>query len=103
MKGEETRNGVRIRKHFATSTKISEDGLFVEKEFIDKQDGNKLKTYNPKIKVDEKGLRYIENKNLGRVYIQDLVADYRMTTIKTLNGGLQHRPIQQLRQQRRTR
>ena len=57
MKGEETRNGVRIRKHFATSTKISEDGLFVEKEFIDKQDGNKLKTYNPKIKVDEKGLR----------------------------------------------
>ena len=75
MKGEETRNGVRIRKHFATSTKISEDGLLVEKEFIDKQDGNKLKTYNPKIKVDEKGLRYIENKNLGRVYIQDLVAD----------------------------
>ena len=75
MKGEETRNGVRIRKHFATSTKISEDGLFVEKEFIDKQDGNKLKTYNPKIKVDEKGLRYIENKSLGRVYIQDLVAD----------------------------
>ena len=75
MKGEETRNGVRIRKHFATSTKISEDGLFVEKEFIDKQDGNKLKTYNPKIKVDEEDLRYIDNKNLGRVYIQDLVAD----------------------------
>ena len=75
MKGEEIRNGVRVRKHFATSTKISEDGLFVEKEFIDKQDGNKLKTYNPKIKVDEEGLRYIDNKNLGRVYIQDLVAD----------------------------
>lgn len=75
MKNEEIRNGVRIRKHFATSTKISEDGLFVEKEFIDHKDGNKLKTYNPKIKVDEKGLRYIENKNLGRVYIQDLVAD----------------------------
>ena len=75
MKSEEIRNGVRIRKHFATSTKISEDGLLVEKEFIDKQDGNKLKTYNPKIKVDEKGLRYIDNKNLGRVYIQDLVAD----------------------------
>ena len=75
MKNEEVRDGVRIRKHFATSTKISEDGLFVEKEFIDKQDGNKLKTYNPKIKVDEKGLRYIENKNLGQVYIQDLVAD----------------------------
>lgn len=75
MKGEETRNGVRIRKHFATSTKISEDGLFVEKEFIDKQDGNKLKTYNPKIKVDNNGLRYIVNGKIGTVYIQDLVAD----------------------------
>lgn len=75
MKTEETRYGVRIRKHFKTSTKISEDGLFVEKEFIDHEDGNKLKTYNPKIHVDGKGLRYIENKSLGRVYIQDLVTD----------------------------
>ena len=75
MKNEETRDGRRIRKHFATSTKISEDGLWVEKEFIDKTDGNKLKTYNPKIKVDEKSLRYIGNKKLGRVYIQNMVAD----------------------------
>lgn len=42
MKSEEIRNGVRIRKHFATSTKISEDGLFVEKEFIGHEDGNRL-------------------------------------------------------------
>ena len=75
MKTEETKYGVRIRKHFKTSTKISEDGLFVEKEFIDHEDGNKLKTYNPKIKVDGRGLRYIENKKAGKVYIQDLVAD----------------------------
>lgn len=75
MKSEEIRNGVRIRKHFATSTKISEDGLFVEKEFIDHDDGNKLKTYNPKIKVDNNGLRYIVNGKIGTVYIQDLVAD----------------------------
>lgn len=75
MKNEEIRNGVRIRKHFKTSTKVSEDGLFVEKEFIDHEDGNKLKTYNPKIHVDGKGLRYIENKKAGKVYIQDLVAD----------------------------
>ena len=75
MKSEEIRNGVRIRKHFATSTKISEDGLLVEKEFIDQQDGNKLKTYNPKIKVDNIGLRYIVNGKIGTVYIQDLVAD----------------------------
>ena len=75
MKSEEIRNGVRIRKHFATSTKISEDGLFVEKEFIDHDDGNKLKTYNPKIKVDNNGLRYIVNGKIGTIYIQDLVAD----------------------------
>lgn len=124
MKSEETRNGVRIRKHFATSTKISEDGLFVEKEFIDKQDGNKLKTYNPKIKVDEKGLRYIENKSLGgatyrtwlrivsvplnlmtaiTMYWFTRMVTYRMTTIKTLNGGLQLRPIHKLRLQQRVR
>lgn len=72
---EEIRNGVRIRKHYKTSTKISEDGLIVEKEFIDKADGGKLKKYNPKINVGSEGLRYIENKQYGRVHIQDLVAD----------------------------
>ena len=75
MKNEETRNGVRIRKHYKTSTKISEDGLVVEKEFIDKDDGGKLTTYNPKIHVDNEGLRYIVNKQLGNVRIQDLVAE----------------------------
>ena len=75
MKNEEIRNGVRIRKHYKTSTKISEDGLVVEKEFIDKDDGGKLKTYNPKIYVDSEGLRYIVNKQLGNVRIQDLVAE----------------------------
>ena len=75
MKSEETRNGVRIRKHYKTSTKISEDGLIVEKEFIDKEDGGKLKKYSPKINIDSEGLRYIENKQYGRVYIQDLVAE----------------------------
>ena len=75
MKNDETRNGVRIRKHYKTSTKISEDGLVVEKEFIDKDDGGKLKTYSPKIYVDNEGLRYIVNKQLGNVRIQDLVAE----------------------------
>lgn len=75
MKSDEIRNGVRIRKHFKTSTKISEDGLIVEKEFIDKEDGGKLKKYSPRINVDSEGLRYIENKQYGRVYIQDLVAE----------------------------
>ena len=42
MKGEETRNGVRIRKHFATSTKLFENGLLVEKEFIDHENGNRI-------------------------------------------------------------
>lgn len=45
---EEIRNGVRIRKHYKTSTKISEDGLIVEKEFIDKADGGKLKNTTQK-------------------------------------------------------
>ena len=74
MKNDEIRNGVRIRKHYKTSTKISEDGLIVEKEFIDKNDGGELKKYSPKINIDSEGLRYIENKQYGRVYIQDLVA-----------------------------
>lgn len=75
MKNNEIRNGVRIRKHFKTSTKISEDGLIVEKEFMDKNDGGKLKKYNPKIYVDSEGLKYIVNKQLGNIRIQNLVAD----------------------------
>ena len=75
MKNDETINGVRLRKHYKTSTKISEDGLVVEKEFIDKDDCGKLKTYNPKIYVDSEGFRYIVNKQLGNVRIQDLVAE----------------------------
>lgn len=43
MKNNEIRNGVRIRKHFKTSTKISEDGLIVEKEFMDKMMEESLK------------------------------------------------------------
>ena len=41
MKNEKVRNGVRTCKHFATSIKISEDGLLVEKEFIDHENGNR--------------------------------------------------------------
>lgn len=42
MKNEKVRNGVRVRKHFATSTKFFENGLLVEKEFIGHEDGNRL-------------------------------------------------------------
>ncbi len=42
MKNEKVRNGVRVRKHFATSTKLFENGLLVEKEFIGHEDGNRL-------------------------------------------------------------
>ena len=37
---QEIRNGVRIRTHNATSTKISEDGLLVEKQWTDHDDGD---------------------------------------------------------------
>ena len=42
MKNEKVRNGVRTCKHFATSTKLFENGLLVEKEFTDHEDGNRL-------------------------------------------------------------
>ncbi len=41
MKNEKIRNGVRTCKHFATSTKILEYGLLVEKEFIDHENDNR--------------------------------------------------------------
>ena len=41
MKNEKIRNGVRTCKHFATSTKIFEYGLLVEKEFIDHENDNR--------------------------------------------------------------
>lgn len=42
MKNEKVRNGVRTCKHFAKSIKISENGLLVEKEFIDHENGNRI-------------------------------------------------------------
>ncbi len=42
MKNEDVRNEVRTCKHFATSVKISENGLLVEKEFIGHENGNRL-------------------------------------------------------------
>lgn len=42
MKNEKVRNGVRTCKHFAKSIKISEDGLLMEKEFTDHENGNRL-------------------------------------------------------------
>lgn len=74
-KTENYRNGVRIRTHFRSSTKITEDGLYVEKEYTDHNDGDKKKIYHPTIYTDRNGLRYITNKQLGNLYIQDLVAD----------------------------
>ena len=67
MKNEEINNCVRIRPHYVTSTKISETGLYVEKEMKDYDDVEKKKVYNPKINAGHNGLRYINlsrNKNL---------------------------------------
>lgn len=47
MKNEKVRNGVITCKHFAKSIKISEDGLLVEKEFTDHENGNRLIRFGP--------------------------------------------------------
>lgn len=58
MKNEDVRNGVRTCKHFATSTKLFENDLLVEKEFIGHEDGNRLTRL---------GFFNHENKNSGSI------------------------------------
>ena len=65
-------NGVRARKHYASGTKITEDGKYVEKEYME---NGVLKKFNPKIGLGNNGLRCILNKQLGYVYIQDMVME----------------------------
>lgn len=65
-------NGVRARKHQASGTKITEDGKYVEKEYMEK---GILKKFNPKVEIGNNGLRRILNKKFGFLYIQDLVMD----------------------------
>ena len=67
-----TINGVRARKHYASGTKITEDGKYVEKEYME---NGVLKKINPKIGLGNNGLRCILNKQLGYVYIQDMVME----------------------------
>lgn len=61
MKNEKIRNGVRTCKHFATSTKILEYGLLVEKEFIDHENDNRLTRL---------GFSNHESKNSGSIECQ---------------------------------
>ena len=65
-------NGVRARKHQASGTKITEDGEYVEKEYME---NGVLKKFNPKVEIGNNGLRRIYNKKLGYLYIQDIVMD----------------------------
>ena len=65
-------NGVRARKHQASGTKITEDGKYVEKEYME---NGILKKFNPKVEIGNNGLRRIYNKKLGYLYIQDIVMD----------------------------
>lgn len=65
-------NGVRARKHQASGTKITEDGKYVEKEYME---NGVLKKFNPKIEIGKNGLRRILNKKLGYLYIRDIVMD----------------------------
>lgn len=54
MKDEEVRNG--------TSSKITEDGHCVKKEFTDNESLDKKRTYNPKINMNYYRLRYINTR-----------------------------------------
>ena len=65
-------NGARARKHQASGTKITEDGMYVEKEYME---NGILKKFNPKVEIGNNGLRRIYNKKLGYLYIQDIVMD----------------------------
>ena len=65
-------NGVRARKHQASGTKITEDGKYVEKEYME---NGVLKQFNPKVEIGNNGLRRIYNKKLGYLYIRDIVMD----------------------------
>lgn len=65
-------NGVRARKHQASGTKITEDGKYVEKEYME---NGVLKQFNPKVEIGSNGLRRIYNKKLGYLYIRDIVMD----------------------------
>ena len=67
-----TINGVRARKHYASGTKITEDGMYVEKEYME---NGVIKKFNPKIELGNNRLRHIYNKKLGYVYIQDMVME----------------------------
>ena len=91
-----TINGVRARKHYASGTKITEDGKYVEKEYME---NGVLKKFNPIIEICKNGLRRILNKKLGFLYIQDLVmecfgspkpADGQDWVIAHLDGNMQN-------------
>ena len=62
MATEYTINGVRARMHEASGTKITEDGMYVEKEYME---NGILKKFNPKVEIGNNGLRRIYNKKLG--------------------------------------
>lgn len=51
------------------STKTIENGHYAKKEFTDNEGLDKKRTYNPKINMNYKGLRYINtrNKNLKTI------------------------------------
>lgn len=69
---EYTINGVLARMHNASNTKITEDGKYVEKEWFTE---GKLETYSPKIRINNNGYQFIENKKLGMLYIHKMVME----------------------------
>lgn len=67
--------GVQMRWDKSTYTRVSIDGIVVEKRYTDRNTGKKV-TYQPRINVDKNAYnrRYIESNQYGKVYIDEMVA-----------------------------
>lgn len=72
-KNEKNWNGLRMRKHIASFTWISEDGKNAEVFFIDKTTG-KENHFTRKIMSEPSGRKYIHDKNKAIYYIDEMVA-----------------------------
>ena len=66
---------VRIRTHYATSTKVGEDGKYLSREYMHQLDGEMTKqVYSPTIHYDAEGYRCIKTAKNGLVRVCDMVA-----------------------------
>ncbi|MCM1139851.1 MAG: hypothetical protein NC453_14885 [Muribaculum sp.] len=94
-----------LKKHFATSTFISNDGLHVERDYMDSKTKS-LKTYSPKISADINGIRFIHLNKFGNVRIDEMVItcycapkpnDGKLYDIEHIDGDLSNNHYRNLK------